>query len=157
MKKIIFFSISIILAGAVIVSFTPADCVQQYLGTKTLYKSYSANTKDLPPKGYEPVFINYAGRNGARHMTSVNSAYYIKSLLSKAAAENALTEKGKDLQIMVDRFLVVEQPERLGLLTEIGNEELYGIGKRMAERFPSLFNKAQAHHYRVITTKGERT
>jgi multiple inositol-polyphosphate phosphatase / 2,3-bisphosphoglycerate 3-phosphatase len=157
MKKLILFSVSILLAGAAITAFVPADCVQQCLGTKTLYKPYNSSTKDIAPEGYEPVFVNYAGRHGARHMTSVNSSFYIKQLLAKAANENALTPKGKELQAMVGRFLVVEQPQKLGLLTQIGNEELYGIGNRMAQRFPSLFSQSGQHQYVVLTTKEERT
>lgn len=157
MKKIILFSTSIILAGAAIMSFVPPGCVQQFLGTKTLYKPYSTSTTDVAPMGYQPVFINYVGRHGARHTTNTNGSYYIKHLLAKAAAENALTTKGKALQAMVDRFIVVEQPQKLGLLTKTGEQELYGIGHRMARRVPMLFSHNVPHHYSVITTKEERT
>lgn len=156
MKKTILLSVSFLLGGMFIISFSPITCVQDFWGTKTLYTPLDTAVSALPT-GYEPVFVNYVGRHGARHLTNLNSCYYLQNVLDKSYQVNQLTPAGIKLRIMIQRFLKVEKPADMGLLSQTGCNELYGIGRRMAQHYPSLFGASVSHQYKVVTTPEERT
>ena len=66
------------------------DCPDVRFGTKTVYR-YKENNYSAPPKDFNPVFINYTGRHGARHLTSLDADSSLFELLKLARTENSLT------------------------------------------------------------------
>jgi multiple inositol-polyphosphate phosphatase / 2,3-bisphosphoglycerate 3-phosphatase len=121
-------------------------------GTKTLYQPLQA-VYSKQPKGYEPVFINYVGRHGARHISGIDEDSIMFLVLKKAKQENALTEAGRKLMKMDSLLLIVEKGN-IGLISGIGKHEQQGLGERMAKNFPDVFNSG---NIRISTTKKERT
>jgi multiple inositol-polyphosphate phosphatase/2,3-bisphosphoglycerate 3-phosphatase len=73
----------------------PAQCPQIYSGTKTLYSS-TDRKYTAPPKGYAPVFINYVGRHGARHLTKDVNVSFAYALLQQADSLQGLSAEGKN-------------------------------------------------------------
>jgi multiple inositol-polyphosphate phosphatase/2,3-bisphosphoglycerate 3-phosphatase len=57
------------------------ECATDFLGTKTLYTVPPADNVKIPD-GYKPVFVNYVGRHGARHLTKAPQTAYIYKLIS---------------------------------------------------------------------------
>ncbi len=154
MKRIILFSASCLLVSAFIISFIPQSCLLDYWGTKKLYQP--ADTGCIPaPVGYKAIFINYAGRHGARHLTNLNDLLLIQQTLNRAVDLAGLTSDGVKLKEMVNTLLLIEKKEDCGLLTETGKSELWGIGNRMKTHYPWLF--ADSVSCRVVTTKEKRT
>ena len=75
-----------------------------------------------PPDGYEPVFINYVGRHGARSQTSTMGDSILFTFLELAEKENGLSLQGKQLKLM-DSLLMGIQKENVASITELGQEE----------------------------------
>ncbi|WP_316831512.1 histidine-type phosphatase [Pedobacter aquatilis] len=124
------------------------------LGTKTLYtplqKSFTA-----VPAGYTPVYINYVGRHGARHLTkdvNVSSAY---QLVKKADSLNQLSAKGKDLKIKLAN-LQKEENGHVASISKSGEAELKGIATRMYNAQKIVF-AGEKPSVLVATTKKGRT
>ena len=113
------------------------NCTSDFLGTKTLYKSpvlkYTA-----APAGYAPVFVNYVGRHGARHLTKNVKSTLAYKLLFKADSLNALTEQGKQLKEMVVALQKIEKGNT-GFISAEGKDELRGLGQRMYLNYPNVF------------------
>lgn len=115
------------------------NCPDNFLGTKTLY--LTPNEKYTPvPSGYEPVFINYVGRHGARHLTKEVKVAFTYGLLQKADSAGALTPQGQQLKQMVSRLEKVEGIDTKSISDE-GRTELQDIGRRMYAQQKSLFGK----------------
>src|ERR1700753_1193441 len=92
MKKLL--SLLLIVASA---KAFAQNCTDDFSGTKALYKA--PLTKVHPaPAGYEPVFINYVGRHGARHLTKDVSTYYAYKTLMQADSAQGLTADGQKLK-----------------------------------------------------------
>ncbi len=129
------------------------DCQVDFLGTKTLYSNPSQNLSPNPA-GYAPVFINYIGRHGARHLTKDVKTSYAYQLLLKADSAGALTPKGQELRQMV---LLLEKVEKgnIKFISAEGKTELQGIAERMAKQNSSVFN--QTASLKVSVTKEIRT
>jgi multiple inositol-polyphosphate phosphatase/2,3-bisphosphoglycerate 3-phosphatase len=154
MKKALLIIFLFLCIDAVLCSSVNAqNCNADFLGTKTLYKS--GKQKYTPaPAGYAPVFINYVGRHGARHLTKdvkTTSAY---SLLIKADSLNALTRKGKQLKQMVIALQKVEKGNTKNISAE-GKEELQGLGQRMQDNYNDIFKGGA--NLNVTVTKEVRT
>ncbi len=114
------------------------NCSYNYLGTKTLYTA--ASNKPTPaPAGYQPVFINYVGRHGARHLTKEVSTSYAYTVLMRADSLKSLTSAGKKLRLMVLALDKVERGQVKSISAE-GRDELQGIGRRMFKSNPQVFN-----------------
>ena len=63
-------------------------------GVYYMYQFDSALKRTVPPKGYKPFYISHYGRHGARYVLSDDQYELPYSVLSKAAADSALTETG---------------------------------------------------------------
>jgi multiple inositol-polyphosphate phosphatase / 2,3-bisphosphoglycerate 3-phosphatase len=114
------------------------NCKDDFLGTKTLYKS--PDQKYTPaPKGYEPVFINHVGRHGARHLTKDVKSSFAYKLLAKADSLNSLTEQGSQLKKMLIALQKIEKGST-GFISAEGKDELRGLGERMYLNYPNVFN-----------------
>ena len=155
MKKILLFSFLAVLAIGTTTSFDTGNCLQEYWGTKKLYQP--VDTANVPtPAGYAPVFINYIGRHGARHLTNLDDLLILQKTLKSADSMHQLTTDGIQLQGMVAKLLLVEKQEDCGLLTIEGKEELSGIGRRMGAHYPAIFNNPGAD-FSIVTTREKRT
>ncbi|RYY18420.1 MAG: hypothetical protein EOP41_10650 [Sphingobacteriaceae bacterium] len=115
------------------------NCGTDFLGTKTLYHKPVGKYADVPA-GYKPVFINYVGRHGARHLTKEVNTYYAYQLLFKADSLNALTTRGQELKQMVLNLKKVEKGKIKSISAE-GKAELQGVGKRMLQQNPNVFKQ----------------
>lgn len=113
------------------------NCDYNYWGTKTLYQA-PAHQSALAPAGYQPVFINYVGRHGARHLTKQVSSYPGYLMLMKADSAKGLTAQGQKLKKMVLALDKVEHDMVKSISAE-GIMELEGIGKRMSFNYPQVF------------------
>lgn len=115
------------------------NCGYNYAGTKSLYPlPVPVQKASLAPAGYQPVFINYVGRHGARHLTKEVSSYPVYNLLLKADSLKALTATGQKLKNKVMALNKVEHGAVKSISAE-GVAELEGIGKRMAFNYPQVF------------------
>jgi multiple inositol-polyphosphate phosphatase/2,3-bisphosphoglycerate 3-phosphatase len=107
------------------------------LGTKTPYEP-GQKPYTPPPPGFEPIFINYVGRHGARFLTKPEADVRLLEILRIASDSDALTARGKLLQKMVGRFIEIEK-NNYGNITLAGAEEQKGIAGRMYQRNKQVF------------------
>ncbi|WP_340398228.1 histidine-type phosphatase [Paenibacillus sp. FSL H8-0079] len=110
---------------------------QGYRGTKTPYPFKETSYTEVPD-GYEPVFINFVGRHGSRHLSSSKYDKTLFELLDIAAKDGQITNLGKELMKEIGKLMVVEK-DHYGLLSTTGGEELKGIGARVGQNFKELF------------------
>ncbi len=113
--------------------------VFEYLTSKTPYLFVSTAYTDAPA-GYEAEFITHVGRHGSRHLSSAKYDITFKELLDSAATAGAITALGEELRQEVAALIAIEQGY-YGELSELGRQELQGIGSRVVENFPDLFTK----------------
>ncbi|WP_419803573.1 histidine-type phosphatase [Mucilaginibacter sp.] len=129
------------------------NCKVEFLGTKTLYQK-PENPSAAAPAGYLPVFINYVGRHGARHLTKNIKTNYAYQLLFRADSLHGLTEKGQELKQMVLKLEKVEQGNTKFISAE-GRAELHGIAGRMVHQYPTVFEEPL--NIKLSVTKEIRT
>ena len=108
-----------------------------FLGTKTPYPA-PAGVYTSPPAGFEPVFVNYVGRHGARFMTKEGPDTEALRLLDAAEGRQGLTKVGLRVRRMVRRLCEVEKGKYENI-TLLGAEEQQAIGQRMLSRYPTVF------------------
>ena len=110
------------------------------------HMAYQAPTKELTkaPKGYQPFYISHYGRHGSRWLLSDNDYMRNINALRDAKAKGILTPLGQEALTKLERFYPCTKG-RLGDLSDIGEIQHHGIGKRMTEHFPEVFagNKAE--------------
>ncbi|MFL9482684.1 histidine-type phosphatase [Chitinophagaceae bacterium LWZ2-11] len=123
------------------------------LGTKTLYTPLQEKYTPAP-EGFTPVFINYAGRHGARHLTKPGgSDAAVLKLLKAANKANALTTLGSQLMEKVALLVSIEK-ENYGNISLSGAKEQTGIGERMVNNYSSVF---KGRGLQITTTAEVRT
>lgn len=110
-----------------------------------IYYTYRfTNEKSTPtPKGYKPFYISHFGRHGSRWHASEGVYTYPTALLAKAAAEDALTEYGKQVYATV-AAIAKRAKGRESELSQQGVAEHRGIAERMFRSFPHLFKGKNA-------------
>ena len=147
------FIFCVLVLCSCISSINAQQCPDNFAGTKSLYEQQQREYVK-PPKGYKPVFINYVGRHGARHLTKDVNTSFAYQLLEKANNTGALTDKGKELRSMVLSLEKIEKTNFKSISYE-GQQELAGIAVRMYTNFTPIFlnNKFTA----VEITKEKRT
>lgn len=133
-------------------SLKAQDCTN-FLGTKTLYKTPNKKLT-TQPAGYQPVFINYVGRHGARHLTKEVNSYYCYSLLLQADSLNSLTDAGKQLKQMVLLLAQVEKGKVKSISAE-GRQELAAIAERIRLNNEAVFKNNPK--IQISITKETRT
>src|SRR6186713_135084 len=72
---------------------------QPNLGTKTPYTAGSA-IHHPAPAGYEPVFVNYVGRHGARFLTKAGADVKVMEVLQAAEKKHSLHPLGQKVLSM---------------------------------------------------------
>ena len=102
----------------------------------SVYRAYPTPPKaDLRvPQGYEVAYISHYGRHGSRWLTE-DSRY--KAII-EVFSHNELTPAGKRAFAMIQEAWR-DAEERSGELTAVGERQHKAIGRRMVERFPTLF------------------
>ena len=108
-----------------------------FLGTKTPYPA-PAGGYTSAPAGFQPVFINYVGRHGARFMTKAGPDVEALRLLDVAEGSQGLTKVGLRVRQMVRRLCEIEKGQYENI-TLLGAEEQQAIGERMLSRYPAVF------------------
>jgi multiple inositol-polyphosphate phosphatase / 2,3-bisphosphoglycerate 3-phosphatase len=108
-----------------------------YLGTKTPYQA-PAGLYTAAPAGYKPVFVNYAGRHGARFLTKAGADVHVLKVLKLAVQRNGLREYGKRIMAVAEQLLAASQ-HNYEHITLSGAGEQEAIGGRLLKNFPSVF------------------
>ena len=90
------------------------------------------------PAGYEPYYISHYGRHGSRHLIENHDYDRAIKVLTRADSLGKLSSLGKDV---LNRLNIIREDaeKRHGELTLRGAEQHQGIGERMIERFPEVF------------------
>jgi len=111
--------------------------------TASIFHSYEfepvADTP--PPEGFEPFYISHYGRHGSRRLDKTCSADVL-AVLEKADKDGSLTDEGRALCAVV-RKIADASVGMEGQLTERGAEEHRLLARRMASRFPQVFDKTR--------------
>ena len=110
-----------------------------FLGSQSLYVKVNEKYTEAPD-GFSPFYINHLGRHGARYLSSSKSIDKIIGILTKAKEKNELTPLGEKLLVDILSLKNYEK-ENYGLLSQIGKDMEFGIGKRMFENYPQVFEK----------------
>ncbi|MBQ7420020.1 MAG: histidine-type phosphatase [Prevotella sp.] len=90
------------------------------------------------PKGKKPFYISHYGRHGSRFLIEKKDYDFPYQTLAKADSAGKLTALGKSVLERVT-LLREESDNRRGELTPLGALQHQQIAKRMAERFPEVF------------------
>lgn len=110
-----------------------------FLGSQTLYVKVDENYTKVP-EGFTPFYINHLGRHGARYLSSSKSIDKILNKLVEASERKELTSLGKELLKDVLQLKDFEE-RKYGLLSQIGKDMEFGIGKRMYKNYPQIFKE----------------
>ncbi|MCP1328593.1 histidine phosphatase family protein, partial [Halomonas sp. 707D4] len=139
-------SLTGLIAATSVLASPSSDAPEErtYYSTKTPYVFTSTELTPAPP-GFTPVFVQYVGRHGSRHLSSAKYDKTLFELLEIAEERGQLTDEGRVLKDEIARLMEIEQ-DVYGELSRLGGQELHDIGVRLAERFPEVF----AEHRPVI-------
>ena len=109
------------------------------------YMAYQAPTKasTKAPKGYEPFYMSHYGRHGSRWLINENDYTSVIRVFRRANELGKLTPLGKEALAKLERFIPTTKG-RLGELSDIGEQQHHGIGRRMTENFPEIFSGKDA-------------
>ena len=112
--------------------------------TASVFHSYEfEEMNDTPaPEGYAPFYISHYGRHGSRRLTGTYVADAIAVL-----ENNRLTPKGVEL-LAAMREIAKAHDGMIGELSLRGAEEHRQLARRMAWRFPEVFNGYHDVHCR---------
>lgn len=98
----------------------------------------STETLTPAPKGYEPFYLTHYGRHGSRWLIGKQEYDAPLNTLREAHRHGKLTAKGEEVLKKFEVFYPTTI-NRLGELTTVGERQHHGIGKRMAQNFPEIF------------------
>lgn len=111
-------------------------CASNYLD----YDNYPATEKlTKTPKGYEMYYLSHYGRHGSRWLLNENDYLNVIKPLRKAKEQGKITPIGEEVLNKLEAFYPCTI-NRLGDLTQVGERQHHGIGRRMTEHFPDLFS-----------------
>ncbi len=142
MKKT--FAFALLCASSIALSFAQTareEIHENILRTASNHMAYLVPTEKLTPapKGYVPFYMDHYGRHGSRWL--INESEYRDPLntLRRAKEEGVLTTLGQEVLEKLERFYPSTR-DRLGDLSDIGEIQHHGIGKRMTQNFPEIFS-----------------
>jgi hypothetical protein len=110
-----------------------------------------------PPSGYTMFFIETVGRHGARSMVNDNTEQDALRVWNAAEKKNALTDMGKTLARDIKRFQAAEREVGYGRLSELGKQEMFGIGRRTGDNYTSFFASVRKKGEKIATYTSEVT
>ena len=103
------------------------------------------------PLGYRPFYVSHYGRHGSRYLLNEEEFAAVDLLSQK---KDALTADG--LALLADLEAIKQAHEgKLGILSEKGSSQHYGIGRRMAKSLRRLF-RSRNRQIRCISTQMPR-
>ena len=105
------------------------------------------------PRGYKPFYISHYGRHGARYAWQSDMYERLNNVFSGAAANDNLTDLGKDVTRRFD-ILYPDVRYRVGDLSRKGWEQQQNLAARMYSNFPAVFGKDA--HVRAWTSTSTR-
>lgn len=119
-----------------------------FAGSNMVGYIYKESPKTAAPKGYKPFYLSHYGRHGSRWMTQQKNYDMVLSYYDEAAAEDALTEFGKDAYRRIK--IACEQANGMaGQLSPKGVAEHHGIAERMVRNYPEIFSTKGGRECRI--------
>lgn len=103
-----------------------------------LYEAPPAQTP--APEGYEPFHMEHYGRHGSRWHIGYKLFDKSYEILDKAKAAGKLTPLGEKTYETIKTIRKKAHEGRSGELSDKGAWQHRGIGKRMVENYPQIFN-----------------
>ncbi|MER0090347.1 histidine-type phosphatase [Corynebacterium sp. KPL2680] len=134
-----------------------------YYSTKQHYQPQGSSYAEAP-SGFHQIYTSTVDRHGSRGLSSFKYDDLAQQMLEYAQQRDQLTELGTKLIPQVEAMIAVNrelsggpgQEAGYGNLTEVGREELRGIGKRNAQRNAELLGSIAAEDLKVsFTSSGE--
>lgn len=134
-----------------------------YYSTKQHYQPQGSSYAEAP-SGFHQIYTSTVDRHGSRGLSSFKYDDLAQQMLEYAQQRGQLTELGTKLIPQVEAMITVNQElsggpgqeAGYGNLTEVGREELMGIGKRNAQRNAELLGSIAAEDLKVsFTSSGE--
>ena len=105
-----------------------------------LYETPPAQTP--PPAGYEPFHMEHYGRHGSRWHIGYKLFDKSYDILAKAKNADKLTPLGEKTYETIKTIREKAHEGRSGELSDKGAWQHQGIGKRMVENYPQIFNSS---------------
>lgn len=107
---------------------------------------------DTPaPRGYKPFYISHLSRHGSRTQTSEVRPFLFLATLDSLKEIGLLRPAGDSL--LRELHLIQEAHQgRAGVLTQVGEREQNGVGRRMARRYPTVFRRKDAKRVACSST-----
>lgn len=145
MKKIFLLTSLVLSFAAASAQTAKEEIYADILKSASNHMAYQAPTKPLTktPKGYEPFYMSHYGRHGSRWLLGDGDYMNIIRTLRRAKDQSVLSAVGQDALEKLERFYPCTKG-RLGDLSDIGEQQHHGIGKRMTEHFPEIFSGKNA-------------
>ncbi len=145
MRKSILLSSFLVAALSVSAQTAKEEIYADVLKSGSNHMAYQAPTQPLTkaPKGYEPFYMSHYGRHGSRWLLNDNDYMNPIRVLRRADELHVLTPLGKEALEKLERFYPCTKG-RLGDLSDIGEQQHHGIGKRMTKNFPEIFSGKEA-------------
>ena len=143
MKRIVLSVLSLLLLGWASGAQTSREELLSHIElTAGNYANYPLPTGHLTPapEGYEPFYISYYGRHGARYMTSDETYRRLRKQLDTAKTLGLLTDYGKDVRSRV-KTAAADARSRGGELTALGARQHKAIARRMFDNYPTLMSQ----------------
>ncbi|MDE5903387.1 MAG: histidine phosphatase family protein [Muribaculaceae bacterium] len=139
----------IILTAALLASTLPIWSAARYSelpapldGSMSLY-DFNATEPSALPDSLTAVHIDYVARHGARYLTSESKLKSCEKALQTARERGSLTQKGKDFMKLLESVRS-NTAGQWGLLSDIGKEQEWRLGREMARMFPTVFSRDEA-------------
>jgi len=140
MRKVSCLLILLLAVLSVAAQTTKEEIFQNiYLAGGTYVPYWGGNGKLTPPPvGYEPFYMSHYGRHGSRFL--MNDMYFNKTVpfMEKAAKEGKLTELGKQTLECIRKVMAYSK-DKIGELSELGQQQHKDIATRMYRNFPQIF------------------
>lgn len=138
----------LIFSFSVLTSFAQTAKEEIYadiLKSGSNHMAYQVPTTPLTkaPKDYEPFYMSHYGRHGSRWLINDNDYLNVIRVFRRAKEQNVLTPLGLEAYQKLERFYPTTKG-RLGELSDIGEQQHHGIGRRMTEHFPEIFSGKDA-------------
>ena len=124
--------------------------------TKAVYVArQDADSYEVAPVGFTPVFTELVARHGSRSLSSPKYDVLTKQILDAASRQGALTDLGQKLGAKVDAVTAANRQLGYGLLSAVGKEEHALLATRLAERLPALLGKGGVPGCIRVETSGK--
>lgn len=124
--------------------------------TKAVYVArQDADSYEVAPVGFTPVFTELVARHGSRSLSSPKYDVLTKQIWDAASRQGALTDLGQKLGAKVDAVTAANRQLGYGLLSAVGKEEHALLATRLAERLPALLGKGGVPGCIRVETSGK--